>query len=539
MVDRLMAWLRSLPTRFLNWWEKFTSRQKIAISTLAIGAIAALIILVVVLTKPKYVTIYTAENATEAKEVMELLDSNEIGYKTDKEGLVISIQEKDYTDANLVLGSNKIYADSYSISNVTSGGFSTTEADKQKKYIVYLESLMRDSIETYSFVKKATVQLNIPTDDGTLIAQNKQKSASIILDLKGECDTDTAAAIAQFVATALGNESTANVTILDTDGRLLFSGAEESTVAGQTSSQLALRDKISNIVSNDVRRVLTGTNQFSAIEVAPNIVLDNSYTEFSKHEYWPDGENPQGVLAKSDIYESTNEGGVSGEPGTDSNTGTTYVYEDGEFSNSHVKEESYDYLPNESTTLQKIPAGAIKYDESSITVTCIKYNVLTEKDAKNQGLLDGTNWEKYKAATKASDDYRKKITVDNEIYSAVSTATGIATDKITILAYEEPLFIDEEPKKVKASDILTIVLIVLILGLLAFVILRSMKQTKVEEEEPEISIEEILKSTPPEELEEIGVEDKSEARKIVEKFVEDNPDAAANLLRNWLSEDWQ
>ena len=36
----------------------------------------------------------------------------------------------------------------------------------------------------------------------------------------------------------------------------------------------------------------------------------------------------------------------------------------------------------------------------------------------------------------------------------------------------------------------------------------------------------------------IGVEDKSEARRIVEKFVEDNPDAAANLLRNWLNEDW-
>ena len=87
------------------------------------------------------------------------------------------------------------------------------------------------------------------------------------------------------------------------------------------------------------------------------------------------------------------------------------------------------------------------------------------------------------------------------------------------------------------TDILTILLIVLILGLLAFVILRSMRQAKVEEAEPEVSISEILQSTPPEELEEIGVEDKSEARKIVEKFVEDNPDAAANLLRNWLNED--
>ena len=82
-------------------------------------------------------------------------------------------------------------------------------------------------------------------------------------------------------------------------------------------------------------------------------------------------------------------------------------------------------------------------------------------------------------------------------------------------------------------------LIVLILGLLLFVILRSMRQAKVEEPEAEISIDDILQSTIPQaELDEIGVEEKSEARRIVEKFVEDNPELAANLLRNWLNEDW-
>ena len=28
------------------------------------------------------------------------------------------------------------------------------------------------------------------------------------------------------------------------------------------------------------------------------------------------------------------------------------------------------------------------------------------------------------------------------------------------------------------------------------------------------------------------------ARKLIEKFVDENPEAAANLLRNWLNEDW-
>ena len=38
--------------------------------------------------------------------------------------------------------------------------------------------------------------------------------------------------------------------------------------------------------------------------------------------------------------------------------------------------------------------------------------------------------------------------------------------------------------------------------------------------------------------EDIELETKSEVRLMVEKFVDDNPDAAAQLLRNWLNEEW-
>ncbi len=83
-----------------------------------------------------------------------------------------------------------------------------------------------------------------------------------------------------------------------------------------------------------------------------------------------------------------------------------------------------------------------------------------------------------------------------------------------------------------------IVLIIVILGLLAFVVLRSMRGDKHEETEEELSVENLLQSTPETQLEDISVEDDSETRKLISKFVEENPEAAANLLRNWLNEDW-
>ncbi|MBO5550829.1 MAG: flagellar M-ring protein FliF, partial [Lachnospiraceae bacterium] len=123
----------------------------------------------------------------------------------------------------------------------------------------------------------------------------------------------------------------------------------------------------------------------------------------------------------------------------------------------------------------------------------------------------------------------------------VAAATGIPLANIQIVAYDEPVFVPAEGGLVSPTNIFIIVLIILILGLLAFVVIRSMRaERKAEEEESEeLQLDTLLQSTQDAtELEEIDSETKSETRLLIEKFVDDNPDAVANLLRNWLTEDW-
>ena len=144
------------------------------------------------------------------------------------------------------------------------------------------------------------------------------------------------------------------------------------------------------------------------------------------------------------------------------------------------------------------------------------------------------SWDEFKAA----NEEQVKLEVDEELYSVVHTATGIPLENISIVAYEVPVFIDREGLDVEATDVIQIVIIVIILGLLAFVILRSMRSAKAAEPEEELSVESLLQSTPAEVLEDIELEEKSETRKLIEKFVDENPEAVASLLRNWLTEDW-
>ncbi|NLL77995.1 MAG: flagellar M-ring protein FliF [Clostridiales bacterium] len=531
MADKV----KELLNKVLEWWNKFTAKQKTIIISATAGVILIITIIAAVLTRPQYVLLLNCETTKEAAEVTELLESNSIGYQVSDDGYKIEVLKSQQSDANLLLGANDIQSAAYSIDNVTNGGFSTTESDKQKKYQLYMETrLEKEFIEKFSAIKSASVELSIPENDGTLISTEEEAFASILLELDGEFTTDNAAYLARAVATAIGNTTTNNVVILDTEGNMLFSGDDNYTTSGLANSQLNVKTQAESLVKNEVKRVLLGTNEFDNIEVASNLVLDFSTTDTTEHTYTPAEGQTQGVLSHEDIYSSDSTNSNGGVPGTDSNDQTTYVIQDNANSSSTVTEESRDYLPNEKITNASTPAGRINYDESSVSVTAITYEVVREEDAKRQGLLDGITWDEYKA----TNNGRTKVEVEQELYDVVANATGISAEDITIVAYRENVFFDNEGLNVTATDVIQILLVVVILALLAFVILRSMRGEREKETEEELSVESLLQSTPVVELESIGPETESETRKMIDRFVSENPEAAASLLRNWLNEDW-
>lgn len=535
MADKL----KEIPKKLLEWWNRYTSKQKTVIISIAAGLLLAFAILITVLTRPQYELLVTCESTKEAAMITELLDgaSPAIEYKTSEDGYQIYVLKQQISQSHLLLGANGIPMAAFGIENVTSGGLGTTESDKQKLYKLYLEDQIRADLEAMENVVSAKVVLNLPESNGTLIEKAEDSSAAIMLDLKDGFTNENASNVAQFVKTALGNIEIQTITIIDYAGNLLFSGDDSYSITGSASSQLSVKQQTEAALQSNIKKVLLGTNEYNLIEVSSNLYLDFSNQTITQHDYTPADGASQGVLSHEDIYESEATGGVAGRPGTDTNNSDTPEYDiyNGSNSSSTVSERSSDYLPNEKVTYTEIPAGLIKYDNSSLSVAAIKYRVVKEKEAKNQGLLDGITWEEYKA----QNGDRVRLTVDDDIIRMVAMASGIAVENISMVAYEEPMFIDAEGMAMTPADIVQIILIVLILGLLAFVIIRSMKTEKETEEEEEVSVETLLQSTPEMELEDIEVGAKSETRKLIEKFVDENPEAAASLLRNWLNEDWE
>lgn len=536
MVDKVLDFGKKLLERIKEWWNKFQPKQKTLIIGIAVVILLAIAILVAVLTRKEYVAVANCESTKEAAAVRDLLDGQGITYNVSSDGLNFEVVKEQESDARLLLGSNNIPTAGYTIDDVLNGSFSTTEADKQKRYKLFIEGQIEEVITNMKAVKTANCQLTIPDDNGTLIAQNRETYAGVYLELNEGVpfDEENAAAIARFIATSLGNDTTDNVTITDADGKIWFPVEQTYSTIEKADNMMMLKQEAESLIKNEVRQVLFGTNEFNQIEVAANISMDFSQKEITQHKYsTPDDEHDQGLLSHEEVYQSTATDGIGGVPGTDSNSETDQMISEQEDTNSSSYERKSDYLPNEEIIKTTGATGTVVYNDSSVSVAAVRYRVEREQDVRLQGLLDGISWEEYKLA----NNERVKLEVDEDLVNMVANATGIPTRNISLVAYEEVQFIDEIRDSVELKDIVQIVLIVIILTLLAFVVIMSLRTKKEVEEEEELAVEDLLQSNV-DELEGIETEQKSEARKLIENFVEENPEAVATLLRNWLDEDW-
>ena len=324
--------------RITEWWKKFSTKQKVLLSSVVATLMLALVILAFVVSTPTMVMLVECENTAQAGEVKELLDGDEgVPYEMSQDGLTFYVDEKYEAAASILLGKNSIPTTGFDIGRVFEGGMGSTEADKTKLYKLYKEEYFAEQLETLSNVEEASVTLDIPYDDGTILAREQDAYAAVILTLSGEMSEEQAFGLAQYISTQLGNETTDNVLILDSDSNVLFSGADSDTAVGTASTQLSLRQKTENMVKSEVKDVLVGSGLYDHAEVATKLDMDfDHYRETERQYSAPEGQT-NGMIGEQSVYESESIGGAAAVPGTDANDAPTYVIEDNAYTESTLR----------------------------------------------------------------------------------------------------------------------------------------------------------------------------------------------------------
>ncbi len=529
--------IKEIWKKILEFWNKWTKKQKIIVGSIAGATILLVVVFVVLLSRTQYVDLYTFNSTETASKAISSLKENSISAKLGADRNTVQVDEKKYVDAMVVVSNSSLGDDSFSIPDLFNASLTTTNGERLLRTHLYSQSEVKRVIEMFTGVKEATVTWMPKDTSNSILAKNQKIPVSILLLTDSNFKKSEAEAIAKLAAAAAGNEDTEDVSILDQYGNVLYDGPVKVT---EEEALISDKIKIQQFFEESYRQRVEAAilmNGFTKVDVAPHLKMNFDKVEEFLKEYIPlEGEN-FGVITQQQIISSTGSGGVGDIPGTDSNDDSTDYFLTG----ANGGQSTYDmtqttYVPTEKITNTIYDVGVISDSDSRIWVTCVRVRALTKSDLKTMGLLEDVSYEEYVL----NHSKEQEVEVNEKLIEGIAAATGIPETNVVVTAYDVFEFTDDTPvKNVDWELIIQVALAIVLLGILAFVILRGMKPVEVTEAEPELSIEQLLATTKENQsLEDVEFSEESETRRMIEKFFDENPEAVAQLLRNWLNEDW-
>ena len=538
--------VKEIPEKFKVFWDKYTSKQKTIVIAIICVVLIAIGVVAWLASRPTWSKFQVFDSVDDANTMTKALDDQSITWKASSDGKTIYVHQDDMTNALYAMSDNGLTDKGYTWDDAFNNSMSTTESEKDQKRVLALQSEIRQSLIQYKFIDDANVFINVPESTYTVLSSDDAETAktsitaSIELNDKNKdlLDDKTAETLAYWLANTVGTD-VKNVIINDTDGKCIYNGNTSDGLGGVlTGGSTEYCNKLRNTIADNVTTLLIRCGYDDAQVGTDGIQFDMNKIETLTKEYSVDDGREYGYPTNLYTYSSKGASGNGGTPGTDSNdSDTDYVNNSSSGTSNTVDVQKLtDLLTNEKVQNIKQETPAIKLADSTLGIVVRKYTVYKEDDLKADGTLDKTTWDQFIS----QNNKISTTTVSTDEINLISAATGVSANKITVLAYNVPQFVSSTKSSNGISNYLMIILTVLIIALLIFVILRGASPLAAEDEEPELSVEQLLATTKENQsLDDIEFSDKSETRKMIEKFVDENPEAVAQLLRNWLNDEWE
>lgn len=533
--------IKEIPTRFVEFWKKYSSKQKTIIIAVICVVLFAIGLTAYFVSRPTWVQFQRFDNLEDANKMTSALTEEGIAYDASQDGKTIYVHKGDMTNALYTMSDNGLEDKGYTWDEAFDNSMSTTESEKSQKRVLALQSSIQKSLVEYSFIDDATVFIDIPDSTYSVLDEADDTSITACISVseakKKELTEDTSVALASWLANAVGTDVD-HVIINDTEGNCVYNGATADSLGGTiTGGTTEYCEKLRNTIADNVTKLLVKSG-YDDIQVGTQGVrFDMSKAETLSKTYSVAEGRERGY--PTNFYSYSSQGGSSGdggEPGTASNDDDTdYFLQNSSSSTSLEIVKEQGLLTDETIENIKRETPAILYDESSLGIVALRYHEYNEEQLEADGTLDNMTFDEFIAQN--SD--RQAITLSAEELNNVALATGVDVNNISVMAYEVPKFVAKADTSKGLADYLMIILAVLIIALLIYVVIRGTAPVKVAEEEPELSVEQLLATTKENQsIEDIEFSDKSETRRMIEKFVDENPEAVAQLLRNWLNDEW-
>lgn len=540
MQEKVKNALESL----MNKWKAFNLKQKVTIIAIIAALSVALVLTIIMTNKTTYRKLNSEPlSITNLYQLQTQLNESGIKNKITSDESYIEVDTKKYDDAKKIVVQSNIIDDGFTFGDaLESISMGTTSDTKREIMKQQKQEEIRVFLEQIEDIQSAKVMLYMPDDTNFYLKNQQEASASIVLTTKKDLTQEQIDAVVNATKAAVQGLDKKNIEVVDNKANILWSG--EDNAAGGINANYRLEVQRRLEVEDKAESILKQLG-YDNVQANANIIMDNdTLSESTKVYTSPLEDSEKGLTLQENTSKSKAENTASAtEPGLATNGGDITDYQMGNAAGSKgsSEERSIQYALNEQVTSREKATGTVLLAESSLAATVTNFRIYRQTDAETQGLVnENTTWEQYKDQIKAQYSQNPvALVIPDNIQQSIQTATGITN--ISVAAYELPMFEDKLIEDRPLDQYAMLALLVLFIALLAFGLIRKTTPAVVTEIEPELSVEEVLETYTKrqEYVSPIDYDAESEVKKQIEKFVDERPEAVAQLLRNWLSSDWE
>ena len=530
----------------LDKWLQLERRQQIRIGAIAAVVLAVLAVTLYITLRPTMVVLHHGLGATDIGEIQAALDEVNIANRVTANATAIEVRQRDVNAAKIALAVADVpsggrgtftYFDALSFS-----GMGTTETTRRENFMRVAQEDLARNLRLFDGVRDAQVHLFVPDSHGWVIPMGQPASASVWLELARPLSNDQATAMARFVSRSVEGLLMENIEITDQNANTVFSGMDDGTGVNITN-QLELERLRTSEMEANIRAQLAP--MFHEVRPMVNLVINwDSTQEHSRTVRNPLGpDTATGLVDFQRELRSNVTGEAAGaEPGLGANNMTAPDYAMGAagLQSGSMRESEHRFLYDTVERITEVGEGDINFERSSLSVMVYTYRRYHQVYMEQHGLLGEQRWEEFRDTAQPV-----LMELDATVIDAVRLGTGISN--VSIVWHELPVFYDRVVTPVRVEQMIMFAILTLLIVLLAYGLIRSVKVADESEIEPELSVEDLLVSTQLDEAREAEAElttsielaKESEVKRQIEKFVDEKPEAVANLLRNWLNDDWE
>ena len=529
-------------TVFAKLGETLKKVSKVVWALIIAAVLIVIVAIVVFMVNRPYATLFTGMNAEEMSSLLSQLETYGVtDYKVeDNNTVLVPAGQEPALKARLLMAGYPQSGFSYSTYYDNISALST-ESERNAALIHDLQDRMGATIRCFDNVRDAVVTISQASDSSYILDRDEIVSAEagvmITMEPGTKLTTQQATAIRTLVASAVKGLSVESVAISDTLGNQ-YSTADGIVGGDASNLKLMLEEEYANKVRTQVYNALVDLYGEGNVKVSVNTVVDVSERTVNIHDVslpdWAaDGSTDGEGIKGSQIYEyyviRGDDDTVGGLVGSETNSDLPIYVEDA--------------ADPDGTEVGLGGSGQVDYDNDT-TDSVVVHVAGTLTDCTLAVTINPNG------ATVNYDDIRRHAARAAGIAGTIDPVTGeeYLADKISVIAqafYVPPVVppVDNWPLPVPPWVVIAAgVGLLLFVLILVIVLRRRAKKRKLREleEARQRELDELLAAaalaqpTGGANVMDMQTERSMELRKEIREFADENPEIAAQMIKNWL-----